>query len=148
MAILTGLFKPYLEIIKSMDCKCYYWPWEDEGWDDISDYIIKVCLSDYNEPVGFSVYREMPKEGVGRTVFISKLAVREKYRGQGYGTLLLDDIIKFSKKEDADGIDLIESILYEDNIPGAQWAKRRGFKAVKILPGLFPDGRDGYLFNL
>ena len=128
----------WLIFLKDIDIKAYDWPWCDEGWDDISQYIIRVFW-ERGVARGFSVF-QFHTNG---TILISKLTAHPMYRRQLtiVGELLID-IEDTAKRRGF--VDLRMTIWEHDNFRIKE-AKSLGFRGVG-LRGKYPDGSDGWEF--
>lgn len=139
MKFLTFDNLKLIRYLKDLDIKCYDWPWCDEGWEDIDKFIIKMWLENSESiPKAYSIFRI-----VSESIVISKLAVHPEYRGEGIGTLLLDDIESTARRHQLVNL---KTMLWEYNDLGIAWSGRKGFRATGIRRALFPDGTDGYRF--
>ena len=125
--MITSLYKPYLEQLKIIDQKSYYWPWYDEAWEDTEGLIFRVAVEDSTRVLGFCCfYNQEP-------VILSKLCVRPRYRRNGIGTLLHHDLLKLAEGRQ------IQAVLHEDN-PYRDWALSWDWVATGIRRGIYPDG--------
>lgn len=120
-----------------IDIKSYYWPWTLEGWNDLVGYIFRVYnLKDV--PRGFSCFK------VGNnSLEVVKLCVHPTFRRLGFGSLLADDLVHMAISQRKKKLCMI---VHEDN-EYFDWLKKRGWLAVSIEKGLFPDRTDGFCFE-
>lgn len=127
---------PYLEQCYHIDIKSYLWPWTEEGWNKIQGYIIRVKLVD-DRVLGFCSFQIE-----GDMIKVSKLCVHPSVRRLGLGTELHQDLVRIAKKYHKKTVMMM---LHEEN-EFFDFLIKRGWRAVSIEKGLFPDHRDGYLF--
>lgn len=127
---------PYLGQCYYIDIKSYLWPWTEEGWNKIQGYIIRVKLID-DRVLGFCSFRVE-----GDDIVVSKLCVHPSTRRLGLGTELHEDLIRIAKKYHKRRLRMM---LHEEN-EHRDFLIKRGWRAVSIEKGLFPDSLDGYLF--
>lgn len=126
--------KPYIGQLQLIDIKSYECPWFDEAWKTVDSYQWGL-FTDYSIVYGFYCY--CPDD---ERVFLSKLAVRPKNRGQGIGSKLMESLII-----ETTGKKLI-TILHEEN-KYLGWAKLWGWRCTGVHRELFPDGRDGLIME-
>lgn len=138
MSILP-LQSDWLPYVKDIDIKGSHWPWYDEGWEDISKYIIRTWW-DNAKMKGFSVF-QFDTRGF---IPISKLVIHPRYRGQWEGELLLlNDIEATARKH---GVPELKITIWEHDTDQIKCLTALGFKGIG-LRGKFPDGTDGYEFS-
>lgn len=132
----------WLVFLKDIDIKAYNWAWCDEGWDDISQYIIRVFW-ERGVVKGFSVFRLH----TNYTILISKLTAhpmfRESIDALLVTTKLLVDIEETAKRR---GFRELRMTVWEHDRYRIEEARVLGFKGVG-LQGKYPDGSDGYEFR-
>jgi len=141
---------PYVPLLYNIDIKSYLWPWTEEGWGQIQGYIIRVYLLS-DDVVGFYSYRPAshcisePHKGEIHTdrITVSKLCVHPDFRNLRIGSQLHDDLIRIAKKYSKK---VVRMMLHEEN-EYRDFLIKRDWRAILISKGLFPDGRDGYLFQ-
>lgn len=144
--MIVNNYKLFLEQLKLIDVQSYEWPWFDEGWVTANEYSFRIlvegnALGSSNVVIGYSCYRTVPSTNSnGREVYLAKLCVRPQYRKQGFGSRLMTDIIQVA------GARKLYTILHEEN-KYLSWAKDWGWACTGLERGLWPDGRDGLLFE-
>lgn len=127
---------PYLLKCYEIDLRCYLWPWTDEGWRQLSGYVLRVFLI-ADEPVGFFSFTVQDN-----TLAVSKLCVHPDYQNQGIGSELHDDLMRMAQRYSKTRL---EMMLHEEN-KNRDFITCRGWRATIVSHGLFPDKKDGYLF--
>jgi GNAT superfamily N-acetyltransferase len=122
----------------SIDVKSYLWPWLEEGWQQLNGYIIRVFMFS-GDVVGFFSFQVIENE-----IIVSKLCVHPDYRNLNIGSQLHDDLVRIAKKY---GKKKLKVTLHELN-KHFDFIIKRGWKGVGVSRNHFPDGRDGFLFEL
>lgn len=131
-------YKPYIDQLKAIDAKSYEWPWCEEGWKDTNGYIFRILVKEKDVVIGYSCVKlDFSK------LLVVKLCVRPCFRKLGFGSSLMRDLLMFAKSK---GVIRLSTILHEEN-QFIKWARNWDWKGTGIKKGLFPDGRDGYIFE-
>lgn len=95
------------------------------------------------KPIGMAVLNLQPFQKLSHQVILS-IIMDEKYRGQGYGTKLMEKLIELAKNEH--GIELLHLEVYEGN-PALHLYERLGFKEYGRHPKFIKmDGK--YLYKI
>ena len=95
---------------------------------------------DDGEVIGYVVgFISYPKKGR-----IFTLAVREKYRGMGIGTMLIEKIYSVLKKNGAKEIHLEVRL---SNTSARQFYLKHGFMPVWVEQGYYNDGEDALIME-
>jgi len=131
--IISSIWEPHLDQLKSIDFKSYYWPWYDEGWKTANEYTFRV-LADSKHVYGFYCFQEQQN-----TIFLAKLCIHPLFRRNGLGWKLHKDFINNLKKPAV-------TVLHEES-EYLELARSWGWIATKILSELYPDKSDGYVFR-
>jgi ribosomal protein S18 acetylase RimI-like enzyme len=126
---------PYLIDI---DVKCYDHAWLKDDWSivwDDPDTTILVAVV-YGQPVGFIVTEREDHEG--RLLnHIYKVAVKEQFRGNNLGKLLLAKAYEEAKREGLQYLSLavpMSLTLLSSPRYCLPWLTKMGFQAVDTLP--------------
>lgn len=105
----------------------YYYPFTLEDIDRIESQPNVDLIMDYNESdelvalAVISVIESLTR----KTLTIEDFIVSKKYRGQGYGKGLLDEILHYAK---CSGIKCIEVATKVKNLPAKKLYEKAGFK--------------------
>lgn len=76
--------------------------------------------------VGFAMYGFFPREGKGGRVWLDRFLIDKKYQGEGIGSIMLDNLIKYlANKYKCNKIFLS---LYENNTGALHLYKKFGFE--------------------
>jgi ribosomal protein S18 acetylase RimI-like enzyme len=126
---------PYLVDI---DIKCYDHAWLDEDWalvwEDTDSSILVAVF--YGQPIGFIVTER--EEYNNRLLnHIYKVAVKEKFRGNNIGRMLLAAAYDEAKRAGMEYLSMSvpESMTRESNPRNCvRWIQKMGFLAVETLP--------------
>ncbi len=95
-----------------------------------------LVVEDQGQVVGF-LAGVMSAPGRARVLM---LAVDEKHRNQGYGTVLLNEFIRRAATR---GVKAIELEVRRSNIAAIRFYERLGFQVLHPLPKFYTDGEDG-----
>ncbi len=80
--------------------------------DELKEYVFKQLeqgikfIGYYKEDELLGYYSYEIKEKLTRYIWIDELVVKEEYRGQGYGTILMNNVKEIRDKENASRIEL------------------------------------------
>lgn len=94
-----------------------------EAWTRTPEEISQI-------PEDFRVFKFLTNTIPGK-FYLDSLAVNPKFRGQGFGQIMLDDCIKLAKEQHYDAVYLI---AFEKNAAGVGLYKKNSFKEVLSLP--------------
>lgn len=67
-------------------------------------FLTLVAEKDDGEVVGFALFYFAYYTWVGKSLYLDDLYVKNKYRGKGIGTKLLNEVVKFARTEDCQRI--------------------------------------------
>ncbi len=120
-----------------IDVKCYDYAWLDEDWGivwDDKDTSVHVATV-YGTPVGFAVTERIEQKD-RPTNHIYKIAVKEQFRGNNVGRMLLAVVYDEAQKLGMKYLTLAAPATA--TIKGhprycLPWIEKMGFKAVQIL---------------
>ena len=131
--------QPWLPFLYYIDLRSYEWPWLEEQWNNIESYIVKIYAIDYI-PRGFCLFKIIPDN----IIRVSKLCVNPKWRRQGIGGALHDNLLEFARDHKKNKL---TTTIHEQNLTGMDWLKQHGWQAVAIKKEVFPDNTDGFIFE-
>lgn len=120
-----------------IDIRSYEWPWVAEAWKDLDGYFIRT-YSLKNIPRGYIAYK------IGNnSLEVSKLCVNPTFRRIGIGSALMKELVAQAIKLQKNKL----CMTIHEHCKFLDWLTKRGWEAVSIVQGIFPDGSDGYLFE-
>lgn len=129
-----------LDRLYELEQECFKEPYKrsDLEYELISNPINKfvVAISD-NEIIGFIDFMI-----TFNSATINQVAVEPRYRKQGIGTSLLNEMEKYFPK---DGDEIVENVtleVRESNIAGLSLYKKDNYEKITIKPHYYSDGED------
>ncbi len=121
----------HLEKVHELEQECFSTPWSYDGLlEELSNpmAVFRVALVD-GEVAGYVGMHHILDEG-----YITNIAVKDKYRRCGIGTLLLDTLLAYGKKNDLTFITLEVRV---SNAPAIALYRSANFESVGIRPGFY-----------
>jgi ribosomal protein S18 acetylase RimI-like enzyme len=142
-------FKPHhIPYLEEIDRESYKFPWWENSWADLGDLKVRVLENNTLERhsfgvIGFSSYQVITVNNKAIALHIHKLCVAKQYRNKGHGSTLHRDLLRVAQQQK---IKQLFMVVHEENnnIP---WLQSWGWNAVSVRSNLYPDGRDGYVFE-
>lgn len=131
-------FDPALiDYLFHIDIRSYEWPWVAGAWSDLDGYLIRV-YSMKSVPRGYIAYK------IGNnSLEVPKLCVNPTFRRMGIGSALMKDLVVQAIKLQKTKL----CMTVHEHCKFFGWLNKRGWEAVGVVRGIFPDGSDGYLFE-
>ena len=97
--------------------------------EEKGEYAGHICFGNYSFSPPFT-----------GSVFVEELAVRKKFRGNGFGTALIKRVVRYCKKNNIEMIH-ISTGDFENN-KAVEYYKKQGFEKVGFLNDLEPNRYD------
>lgn len=91
--------------------------------EKLNDKATTMELIIKNESIGFASFYHNDCEN--KIAFISRIAILKKFRGNGYGKVLLDSVVSLSRKS---GMRTIKLEVDKDNVFAIDFYKKLGFE--------------------
>ena len=130
-----------LSQIAKLEDKCFKDPWSEE--DFRSSYSLPDCygfvLEDETEIVGYACALFLFEEGD-----IANVAVSFKYRRQGLGKRLLNEL---EAKAKTLGVERLFLEVRTSNFPARSLYFKQGFREISLRRKYYPDGEDAIVMQ-
>jgi len=78
------------------------------------------------------------------SIYIANLAVKEKFRKQGIGSMLLSNMLRYGYKI---GRKIAKLEVRVSNIPAISLYKKFGFRKTGVIKCYYPDGEDALIMK-
>ncbi len=126
MINVEGLTLENVKAVSEIEKECIETPW---GYDELlkeisNENAFYVCISTDGETAGYGGMRICADYAD-----ITNIAVLEKYRRKGFGTLILNELIKTAKNN---GVNDMTLEVNENNAPAISLYKKCGFSKAGI----------------
>jgi len=114
-----------------------------QGWLDAADTRVVVLEQEPGRLVGYAVLKletapDRPVHKPRKTVYVADIGVDERQRGQGLGKLLMNRVVSYARKWDADDVELNVS---EFNVSAIGFYEKLGFRTKSRRMELIGDSR-------
>lgn len=104
-------------------------------------YTTSVVAMDDGKVIGYIIATDVAGEAE-----IQRIAIDNRYRKNGYGTVLLESYISDCIRK---GISCIHLEVRKSNLPAVSLYEKSGFEQVGLRKGYYPDnGEDAVLYTL
>ena len=134
------LEKADLEQVYEIEKECFINPWKfsDIEYEFDGNPVNKFLVLEVDgKVVGFNDFMI-----TFNSATISQIAVTKKFRRNGFGIVLLNEMEKYFPNE---GEDVVENVTLEvraSNEPAINLYKKHGYEVVVKKPHYYPDGED------
>jgi len=125
-----------LDAVLDLEQKCFDVPWtrgmfEDELFNPSAVYLV---AEDDGKVCGYAGMWKIIDEG-----HITNLAVHPDYRGKGYGKMLIQSLISYSR---GNGISAITLEVRKSNIPAITLYESFGFDRAGLRKNYYPNNNE------
>lgn len=127
-----------LRAIADIERECFSVPWSLKMLQDSYNVGTYYAVAEYEgKVVGYG--------GLYPNGDITNIAVMKDYRGSGFGSMLLDELISYAIKS---GIDKIFLEVGVSNVPALRLYKSKGFKKIDLRKRYYENGDDAEIYLL
>lgn len=118
----------------------------NHGFSENPEFICFV-IEDDERVFGMALVYPRYSTWKGKVLHLEDLIISEAYRGQGYGTLLLDTVVKHGKSL---GVNRISWEVLDWNEPAVRFYEKKGAKVLRnwSVVQLNKEGIDNYIDRL
>ena len=115
-----------------LEKECFYLPWSEKAFENSISEGLSYFVSARNEEGIFLGYAGMySAAGEG---YIYNIAVSKKYRVQGVGSALLNNLLEYSKKL---GLSFLSLEVRVSNLSAIKFYEKLGFKKIGIRKNFY-----------
>lgn len=139
---IHDLHERFLDEIDLIEQKSFKHPWSKQAYrDEINNpvAVYKVITVD-DKVVSYGGFWQIFDEG-----HITNICVKEEYRRQGFGKMLMEAIIKEARQRKLYSLTLEVRV---SNIGAIKLYENFGFKSAGVRPKYYPDGEDAMILWL
>lgn len=117
-----------------IECAAHGAPWSRNAFADCSgQYYRAIGLWHNGKPTGFSISRVIAGE-----ITLMNIAVHPDAQGHGFGSLLLQDLVRFASDQHGQQHSPIFLEVRESNAAALALYKKWGFQDIGRRPGYYP----------
>ena len=141
-AEIHNLEEKFLDEIDIIEKASFKFPWSKLSYYveiNEPDAIYKVITVE-NEVVAYGGFHKIFDEA-----HITNVAVKESFRHQGFGKMLMDALIKEAKERKIVAMTLEVRV---SNVNALKLYEKFGFKSAGVRPKYYPDGEDAFIMWL
>lgn len=115
-----------IEAVYALECNCFSVPWSKDSLEkEIANKLAYyVVLEEHEKIIGYGGLWGILGEGE-----ITNIAVDTAYRGKGYGSVIVRELIKYGEKEDFERITLE---VRQSNVIAQKLYMKSGFKEIAV----------------
>ncbi len=120
--------------VKWLERECFGEPW---GEVPSSEPFTHYLLISKGFPLGYLIAMLVPPQGE-----ILRIGVLKRYRGRGYGKMLIETFFEDARRS---GVRDVFLEVRVSNVGAVRFYKKMGFRVVGLRRSLYSNGEDGFV---
>ena len=139
---IHNLEKRFLDEIDIIENATFKYPWSKDSYlgESENPYAVYKVITVDDSVVAYGGFHRVFDEG-----HITNVAVKEEFRHQGFGKMLMQALIEEAKQRHIVAMTLEVRV---SNINAVKLYEGFGFKSAGVRPKYYPDGEDAFIMWL